>query len=234
MVDNIIRLDINTKEFLQLSLPCAEDSLTAFDFVDVSYQGPHIQHILFADNYGETALVRLEDALKLALEDKLNLDASLSLGLRETDIGYLSNIYSHKMGSEYEYEIHEKSFEQFLNKNLTGKTYFVCTKNNNEKQEWIGLDYQLWSGKGAGPQTWLYNKSGKIILEISPSYKWHYRDPEPNEQAISYEEFMQSYKPLVITEISKETAGKWLIKTRELLNTIDTNTLKLRPGCSRP
>lgn len=96
--------------------------------------------------------------------------------------------------------------------------------HNNDLSDWPGEKYLLWSSKKGLSTTWLYNKNGKIYLEISPTYKWHSLKPKKNDKDyITYKEFIKNYKPIAIIEIDKEVAKKWLIQTNELLKIIEQN-----------
>ncbi len=74
-------------------------------------------------------------------------------------------------------------------------------------------------------ETWLYNKNSKIILEISPHYKWHYHRRKKGEIITSYEEYRENYKPIKVIEISKEKAKKWLKKCKELCKQLNITSL---------
>ena len=89
-------------------------------------------------------------------------------------------------------------------------------------EHWVGLKNLLWSTPGnikPDLSTWLYNdKNGNIIFEVTPTYHWHYSDPEPDDKDyITYEEFMKNYKPLIIKQIPKDVANEWLSQVNELL-----------------
>ena len=70
-------------------------------------------------------------------------------------------------------------------------------------------------------KVWLYNHNNKIIMEISPSYPWHYLDPKDDEQFETFEQFMTNYKPIAIHEISKETAQEWLKQAQDYLDIVE-------------
>jgi hypothetical protein len=92
---------------------------------------------------------------------------------------------------------------------------------------WVGLRNALWSTPGdvePNLTTWLYNdKNGAIVLEITPNYPWHFRDSEPNEKFISYQEFMRGYKPYLKKNIAKDVAEKWLEQAKQILMIIKSN-----------
>lgn len=43
--------------------------------------------------------------------------------------------------------------------------------HNNDLSDWPGEKYLLWSSNKGSSTTWLYNKNGKIYLEITPTYQ---------------------------------------------------------------
>jgi hypothetical protein len=95
---------------------------------------------------------------------------------------------------------------------LLGKKFNIITFNEIENDESSDTDdffskYWLFSDKEI--QTWIYNVEEKICIEISPSYKWFYQDPKPNEKFISFQSFMENYKTFAFFCIDKETAKKW-------------------------
>lgn len=76
----------------------------------------------------------------------------------------------------------------------------------------------LWSTNEI--QTWLYNVDNMVFLEISPSYKWHFKDPNESDTFISYETFVAGYKEIAILELEIEIAKHWQTKCNEILDTI--------------
>ncbi len=86
-----------------------------------------------------------------------------------------------------------------------------CSKLNTGNQ---GVDdlvtpFHLWSTNSTlGFDTWIYNISDKIFIEISPTYKWHF-DELPGSNYITYDQFISKYAPIDIFEIDKSTAKDW-------------------------
>jgi len=80
---------------------------------------------------------------------------------------------------------------------------------------WVGLKHLLFSATFWN--TWIYNKDGNIYLEITPSYRWHFSEPEKDEDYVSYDEFIKKFKPLTIFEIDKERAREWLEVVSDLV-----------------
>ncbi len=112
-----------------------------------------------------------------------------------------------------------------LHKSITQNIGFMNNQNMNnnpnltyEKHEgqnfWVGSNYSLWGTPGnARPNltTWLYNDKNKnIVMEITPNYPWHFQDPEPTDNYVSYESFMKNYNSYLTQIIPPETACKWI------------------------
>lgn len=66
--------------------------------------------------------------------------------------------------------------------------------------------------------TLIYNANDKIYLEIAPFYPWTFSEPKDAE--ITFDEFMKSYKPYAVEEISHATALQWLETSTEYLKHI--------------
>jgi hypothetical protein len=96
-----------------------------------------------------------------------------------------------------------------------------------ENDFWIGLRYHwLGSPGGISPviSTWLYNNQhGDIIMEVTPSYRWHFDDPGPGEEYSTYKQFMKAYQPLLLQIIPKEIATIWLQQIRVVEKKIEQN-----------
>ncbi|HEX2977744.1 MAG TPA: hypothetical protein VHO47_01350 [Candidatus Babeliales bacterium] len=90
-----------------------------------------------------------------------------------------------------------------------------CLNESHEdgaEQKYKDIDFSnfwLWSTAG-GAQSFVYTRNGKIYLEIGYIYKWHSRERKDSDtDFISYEEFAKNYKPILIQEITDETAQEW-------------------------
>jgi len=80
-------------------------------------------------------------------------------------------------------------------------------------------NFWLWSGPAV--QTWLYNRDNKIYLEIAPSYPWLYVEPEKTEEYISFDQFMKTYKPILVTELDKNLVKKWIKECHGILENLE-------------
>lgn len=90
---------------------------------------------------------------------------------------------------------------------------------------WVGQKFILFDS----PEpitTWLFEKDKKYWIELTPVYPWHHRDPKESENFVSYEEFMKTYKPIALFEVSRETLEEWLKRVQELLKIVEGNDNK--------
>jgi hypothetical protein len=131
---------------------------------------------------------------------QVNNKAKLHASIADQDLGYLRNKGLHECGNSPELDQ-----ENHLPATLwspTGNKEGICT-------------------------TWLYNNDqGDIIMQITPSYRWHFFDPKEDENYITYEEFMQNYQPILFRTIPKEVAQEWLIQVEQLAAKIKDNEIK--------
>jgi len=148
--------------------------------------------------YSDDSAIGFLGVLQMFLQQGLCGKKKLNVLLKE-DLGYLWNE-----------DLHQVSIHS----------------NPTEVNEWIGEDYLLWSRHGVS--SWLYEKNGKMYFEVTPTYRWHFRDPEPEEKDafINYEQFIKNYKPYVITELSINTARESLRQAERLLAIIKANDEK--------
>jgi hypothetical protein len=147
-------------------------------------------------------MLELSDLLKKGLENQLCLNQSII-----DDLGFYWNECF-------------QSYSRFVSKSSS------CYK--------IAQSYLLWSSRcNMNPMldTWIYNNNHKeIILEITPSYPWHFSDLEDisnKKDDIPYEEWIKNYKPLLIRTIPKDVAEQWLHQAQEILKNIEKNTARL-------
>ena len=149
--------------------------------------------------------------LKKVLANKLKLHSSMQLhGPLNKDIGFC------------------------FNESRQSKPDLVRkVEENGEGGGWIGMKYMVWGSKVI---TWIYNDSdGNIIFELTPSfpgeptYKFDDEPPTPEEIANSawYEEWIKSYKPILIRKIPREVAQQWLEQAEEILKTIEDNIARM-------
>lgn len=141
----------------------------------------------------------LNTLLKKALKRELTLHNSIT-----KDIGYLFNQYSAiTCGGKLE----EPTFLSYIQR--------------DNRSYWPGNDYHLWDKNYI---TWLYNNfAGAIIFEITPFYPYMYSEPEEELNYISYQEWIKTYQPYFIKEISIQTAQEWLRQVEYILEKMDSN-----------
>lgn len=119
------------------------------------------------------------------------------------DIGYLWNEYLHKKKDD--------------------TLEYITIDNINR---WVGEHYLLWESSSK-LAAWLYYRDGSIHLEITPVYKWHFTEPENEDNYISYDEFIKNYRPILTIKVDKDCAEQILKKTLELQSIIDKNRQKM-------
>lgn len=144
---------------------------------------------------------------KVALSQVLN--AKVDCGyLQNYDIGFLYNDYNREEPLFIQDQRHKNKF--------VTSSLFESTG-----------DYTV--------STWLYqNEQEELIFEVTPNYPWTYRDPDPDEHFIEYEEWMKNYKPLVKRVLSPEVVKQWTKQLDELYAKVKENDERLRckgPGC---
>ena len=102
-------------------------------------------------------------------------------------------------------------------------TAFKYTDQNNDTY-WIGQKYELSSYNYTA---WIYNDDqNNIIFEVTPEYP-RCIDQENEIEVEDYQNWMKSYKPLLITIISQETAEQWLKQAETILEKINKNMEKI-------
>lgn len=84
--------------------------------------------------------------------------------------------------------------------------------------------FTLWSGglTESNLHAFIYNRDNKIYLEIAPVYPWIWDEPTTNNDHISFNEFMKTYKSIAIEEINRTTIQKWIEQCNKILNTMIT------------
>lgn len=152
--------------------------------------------------------VRVElESLQGLLSSALRNNAPLHESIKQ-DIGYLWN-------------------EELQNK--PGLTYESLDSGT---AYWVGLRNLLWETRGNAKlvlSSWLYNDSdGSIVLEITPSYPWHFKTSSRKEKFITYEQWLQKYKPLEKFIIPKNVASAWKDQITSVLESIEKNVAALK------
>src|SRR3990167_1546125 len=189
-----LKLNFNECEFISFE---SKYLLEALSFCDDIIINIYIRKMhLLADDCLQYNLFALREMLQEAIGELLVLHKSIS-----EDIGILWNME--------------------LNGN-SGMSYIEY----EGQQFWVGEKYLLWSTPSkcnTNLSTWLYNdKNGNIIFEVTPTYHWHYSDPEPDDKDyIPYEQFIKSYKPLCVKIIPKDVASKLLEQIDEFLKGLE-------------
>ena len=113
-----------------------------------------------------------------------------------------------------------------------GYRYHVDSRIEHEKSIDDYCKFTVWSGGFSEPRfhTWLYKKNNTIYFEISPEYPWLSTDPTEEEKLdiyISFDQFMKTYKPILVVEIDKAIAQKWLDSCRRILDDLEKGHIAL-------
>lgn len=172
-------------------------TITHYSYTHVTFHQNNQIYPLCAEFPLHLFLETLQKLIKRSLSNNLKLDASIT-----HDIGYLWN--------------------EWLN-NDHAPLLYITDKNNDTS--WIGQQYELASHEYV---SWIYNDENQnIIFEITPAYPFGCIDQQNEEELKNYTNWMQSYKPIFKTIISKETALKWIEQATQILNIVDENSKKL-------
>jgi hypothetical protein len=181
---------LNYQEKIIVQSPYPIHELVPCDEIPILFLYNKHHYVLNTDFIHE-AMYKLRALLTKALANKLPLHKSI-----KKNIGYLWNEYlQDKPG--------------FVYKTVDGFDY------------WVGQSNLLWNTPSTvKPETatWLYNdNNGSIILEITPTYPWHFVEPKEGEVKIPYEQWIMQYKPLIIRIIPREVAEQWLKQAQDLV-----------------
>lgn len=200
MNDNKIKLNISSTSFIEIVLPCKLEDLYRYEDIEIFFIYEGKNYSVFKFNFLFYAL----EAFKPLLEESLSYNLYLHTSI-DKDIGYLFNEYLHgKRG----YNLIEQ------------KIY-----TDSDLLAWVGQKNLVWSSPG-GYEAWLYNKNESIFFEVTPSYKWHFLEPEKGDSFVTYKKWIKSYEPVAIIELKREVAQELLKETEKILNFITENDKK--------
>lgn len=128
------------------------------------------------------------------------------------------------------FEVFKETLNKVINNQLilpkeyevgkVGYAFNICVENENEND---GCFYSIPSAfcNNETTKTWLYNKDNKIYLEISPLYPWLYREPRSCEKYVSFEEYIKTYSPFAVYEISSKKTIEWLAQCNLIVENAD-------------
>lgn len=194
---NQVDFIFNQVDKIQIILDLPLGQAASCDSATLYFVSKYDDKILLAKSFISEILESLISLLKKTLVNDMALPTSIL-----DDIGYIWNKELHGEGG-LEYIAH-------------GDQCF-----------WVGSKYYLWETPSNSEKilaTWLYNDMyGNIVFEITPVYPGHFDDPTDIEEFVFYEEWMKAYKPLLIREISYDTAKRWLAQAEHLLAIIEQN-----------
>lgn len=141
--------------------------------------------------YGNDFISEAFLALQKLLKKAIDGELELHSSLVEKEIGFLSN------------------------ENFQNRPGLVMVEGK-EGEFWVGDKYLLWDSMNY--QTWIYNLNSEIAIEVTPTYKWHFDEPdEEDDEYMSYKEFRKNYKTCFVKTISKNVAKSWLNKCNDVL-----------------
>lgn len=145
------------------------------------------------------AMRELRDHLQKALQGELKLHRSIV-----QDLGYLAS------------------------EELQDRANLVYRKVG-DVERWVGWDYYLWGiGGDNRANVWLYNDAdGAIVFKITPGYPWLFESNSSDPQYVPYEEWIKTYKPLVVRHIPVAVAREWLAQAEFLVKKIDENIARI-------
>ena len=204
---NII-FTINKSEYIHIAVSKPLKQLFRYDKVIITYndiQGK--MYTLFEDDFIIVALDILRSRLQESFSGKLKLHKSIT-----KDIGYLWNKDIGRMNNEY------------IQNEKIRFTYITSPEGT---KYWVGEKYCVWSSQNAS--FWIYEKEENIYLEITPHYPW---DSIPIKEAkkdplyISFQAFMKTYNPLVVTIIDRKMLIEWQEKLETIIPLIEANDSK--------
>lgn len=188
MTQSYITFKLNSNQSIKFILPCKKEEVFLTDEININFCNDKIIYSIYEHDCISYSLRKFINSLKDAINTQLQLHESI-----QQNIGFLWHNYLHSDGGS-----------KFVEIEYEGQTF------------WIGERYLLWTTKKIN--TWLYNKNEKIILELTPSYPWHFADPEDvGTEYFTFAHFINEYKSILIVEIDKCIAINWLAQAEELL-----------------
>jgi hypothetical protein len=153
-----------------------------------------------------------------------------SESLRE-NMYILSNLLGKALNSSL--PLHEsivKDIGYLENEHLQGRSGLVYIKLES-RNYWVGSKNNLWSPCLANSNltTWIYNDVDDfIIFEVTLLYPYHFSDPAETGNVISYDQWIQGYKPYLIRRIPRTVAEQWLVQANKILQQIEKNVERFR------
>lgn len=203
-MNQILKLILNESEYLSFEIGYNFQEMRLWDDVMIYFKGN--ENYLLYDFHSDLAFDGLITLLSKASMNNLKLYPSI-----KNDLGYLWNEDSNAVVTNIPNE----------------KLEYRMVENT---PRWVGEDFLLWSTPGSARpplSTWIYNNSqGEIIMEVTPSYSWHFDEPQLHEKFCSYEEFMKNYKPVLTRIIPPEIAKEWIKQSEYMLQMIEKKAVE--------
>lgn len=145
------------------------------------------------------------------IEYHLQLDSSIL-----ENLGILENEYCHELP-------------------YIGSKFVMISIKDSHETYWVGEKYALcntYNTTNPKLSTWLYHDKQKILLEVTPLYKWSFiPDDLDDPDFITYDEFMKNYKPLIHRVIPHQIAVQWLDQLMQAYRSLFTNEQNFLAAC---
>ncbi len=102
--------------------------------------------------------------------------------------------------------------------------YLHSIDEGNNAEEELNLQYLLWDTHSRiGTTTWMYRLNDNIIIEVTPTYRYHFEESKGKKDFIQFSDFVDGYKPLAKITIDESIIEKWLGTCKEILEIININ-----------
>lgn len=113
----------------------------------------------------------------------------------------------------------QEIFEKGIGYEWTKECHKIAEENFDEFD--VASKFLMWETvQDSMLATYIYNFEGKTYLEIAPEYKFHFIDPEPDEEFISYESFLSNYKIIDGVELDPLTITQWQSEASAIINNL--------------
>lgn len=198
-----IIFDLNDQEKIFIETEGPLEALPCYCRIPVVFSWKNKEYLLSQWGLPEDVIF-LRNILIKALNNELQLHESIT-----QDFRYLNNIF---LEHNQERALDDNDDDYWLP--CPG---FVYPEDNC--WFWIGMNYQVWRHRPW--VTWMYNdKNGNIILEITPEYPYLFTNGKRKIKK-PFQEWLKSYKPLVVRIVPVEVAVQWLEQANKIIAIIE-------------
>lgn len=111
-----------------------------------------------------------------------------------------------------------------LGRNYNISTYNAINDGIDDDTDYTHLSLCAGGFTRTNLHTFMYNKDNKIYLEIAPVYPWIWDEPGTvtDSNHITFDEFMETYKPIAVEELDHTTVQRWIEQCNEILGIMVT------------